>query len=72
VQRTILYDYAFSGNAYTVRLLLEHRLASSNMQHAIADDAALVDLIPRIAPTARLQRRLLVTNPARLYRSEKG
>jgi len=38
-----------------------------NMQHAIADDGALVDMIPRIAPTADLQQRLLVTNPERLY-----
>jgi 2-pyrone-4,6-dicarboxylate lactonase len=38
-----------------------------NMQDAIPDDGALVDMIPRIAPTAELQRKLLVTNPMRLY-----
>lgn len=38
-----------------------------NMQNAIADDGALVDIIPRIAVTAELQRKLLVTNPMRLY-----
>ncbi|MEO6041568.1 MAG: 2-pyrone-4,6-dicarboxylate hydrolase, partial [Croceibacterium sp.] len=27
----------------------------------------LVDMIPRIAPTAELQRKLLVANPNRLY-----
>lgn len=38
-----------------------------NMQEAIPDDGALVDMIPRIAPTAVLQHKLLVDNPARLY-----
>jgi 2-pyrone-4,6-dicarboxylate lactonase len=37
------------------------------MQDAISDDGALVDMIPRIAPTPELQHRLLVDNPARLY-----
>jgi 2-pyrone-4,6-dicarboxylate lactonase len=41
-----------------------------NMQDAIPDDGALVDMIPRIAPTADLQRRLLVDNPRRLYWAE--
>ena len=38
-----------------------------NMQDAIPDDAHLVDVIPRIAVTAELQRKLLVDNPMRLY-----
>jgi 2-pyrone-4,6-dicarboxylate lactonase len=38
-----------------------------NMQDAIPDDGALVDMIPRIAPTAELQRKLLIDNPERLY-----
>ncbi len=38
-----------------------------NMQDAIPDDGALVDMIPRIAPTEDLQRRLLIDNPMRLY-----
>lgn len=38
-----------------------------NMEHAIPDDGQLVDLIPRLAPTAELQRKLLVDNPMRLY-----
>ena len=38
-----------------------------NMEHRIPDDGQLVDIIPRIAPTAELQRRLLVDNPERLY-----
>ena len=38
-----------------------------NMQHAIPDDGAIVDMIPRVAPTEELQRKLLVTNPEALY-----
>ena len=38
-----------------------------NMTTHMPDDGALVDVIPRIAPTADLQRRLLVDNPMRLY-----
>jgi 2-pyrone-4,6-dicarboxylate lactonase len=38
-----------------------------NMQDAIPDDGALVDMIPRIAPTPALQRKLLIDNPTRLY-----
>jgi 2-pyrone-4,6-dicarboxylate lactonase len=42
-----------------------------NMQDAISDDGRLVDMIPRIAPTDALQRKLLVTNPMRLYWPEE-
>ena len=38
-----------------------------NMQDNVPDDGALVDLIPRLAPTAKLQRTLLVDNPMKLY-----
>ncbi len=38
-----------------------------NMKHAIPDDGQLVDMIPRIAPTKTLQRKLLIDNPMRLY-----
>jgi 2-pyrone-4,6-dicarboxylate lactonase len=38
-----------------------------NMVGHMPDDGALVDLIPHIAPTAELQRKLLVDNPTRLY-----
>jgi 2-pyrone-4,6-dicarboxylate lactonase len=38
-----------------------------NMKSHMPDDGALVDLLPRIAPTPELQRRLLVDNPTRLY-----
>ena len=32
-----------------------------------ADEAELVDLIPKFAPDPEVQRKLLVDNPARLY-----
>ncbi len=38
-----------------------------NMKSHMPDDGALADIIPRIAPTEDLQRRLLVDNPLRLY-----
>ncbi|HEX3765069.1 MAG TPA: amidohydrolase family protein [Kofleriaceae bacterium] len=38
-----------------------------NMKHHMPDDGALVDVIPRIAPTAELQHQLLIDNPMRLY-----
>ena len=38
-----------------------------NMRSHVPDDGALVDLVPRIAPTPRAQRALLVDNPERLY-----
>lgn len=42
-----------------------------NMQDAVPDDGHLVDMIPRIAVTAELQRKLLVDNPMRLYWPEE-
>ena len=38
-----------------------------NMKSHMPDDGALVDYIPKIAPTAELQQKLLVDNPMRLY-----
>jgi 2-pyrone-4,6-dicarboxylate lactonase len=38
-----------------------------NMEHRLPDDGHLVDVIPRIATTAELRRKLLVDNPMRLY-----
>lgn len=43
-----------------------------NMKSHMPDDGALVDVIPRIAPTADLQRRLLIDNPMRLYWPDVG
>jgi 2-pyrone-4,6-dicarboxylate lactonase len=42
-----------------------------NMASHAPDDGQLVDLIPRIAPKADLQQRLLVANPMRLYWPEE-
>jgi 2-pyrone-4,6-dicarboxylate lactonase len=38
-----------------------------NMQDAIPDDGRIVDMIPRIAASDEVQRKLLVDNPMRLY-----
>ncbi len=38
-----------------------------NMESNIPDDGHLVDMIPRIAVTGDLQRKLLIDNPVRLY-----
>jgi len=38
-----------------------------NMDKAVPDDGHLVDMIPRIAPTAALQQALLIDNPTALY-----
>jgi 2-pyrone-4,6-dicarboxylate lactonase len=38
-----------------------------NMKSHMPDDGNLVDVVPRIAPTEDLRRRLLVDNPMRLY-----
>ena len=53
--------------AYPDRCLWGTDWPHPNMQDAIPDDGALVDMIPRIAPTAGLQHKLLVDNPMRLY-----
>jgi 2-pyrone-4,6-dicarboxylate lactonase len=42
-----------------------------NLKDHMPDDGLLVDFIPHIAPTAPLQRKLLVTNPMRLYWPEE-
>ncbi|HKJ61599.1 MAG TPA: amidohydrolase family protein [Hyphomicrobiales bacterium] len=42
-----------------------------NMKSHMPDDGALVDFIPRIAPTEALQKALLVDNPMRLYWPEE-
>ncbi len=41
-----------------------------NLKNHMPDDGLLVDFIPHIAPTAELQRKLLVDNPIRLYWAE--
>ena len=43
-----------------------------NLKSHMPDDAWLVDMIPRIAPSADLQQRMLVDNPMRLYWPESA
>jgi 2-pyrone-4,6-dicarboxylate lactonase len=52
---------------YPDRVLWGSDWPHPNMQDNIPDDGALVDLVPRLAPTAELQRKLLLDNPERLY-----
>lgn len=57
---------------YSDRVLWGTDWPHPNMERNIPDDGALVDVIPRIAPTAELQRKLLVDNPMRLYWPEEA
>ena len=59
------------GEAFQDRVLWGTDWPHPNMQDAIPDDGALVDLIPRLAPTPSLQKKLLVDNPMRLYWPEE-
>lgn len=43
-----------------------------NLKSHMPDDGKLVDIIPRIAPTAELQHKLLVDNPMRLYWADRS
>lgn len=43
-----------------------------NMKSHMPDDGHLVNFIPKIAPTAELQQKLLVDNPLKLYWPELG
>lgn len=52
---------------YADRVLWGTDWPHPNMQDDIPDDGHLVDMIPRIAVTAELQRKLLIDNPMRLY-----
>jgi 2-pyrone-4,6-dicarboxylate lactonase len=42
-----------------------------NLKDHMPDDGLLVDILPHIAPTAALQKKLLVDNPMRLYWPEE-
>lgn len=57
---------------YPARVLWGTDWPHPNMQDAIPDDGALVDMIPRIAPTPEMQQALLVDNPMRLYWPEES
>jgi 2-pyrone-4,6-dicarboxylate lactonase len=56
--------------AYPDRVLWGTDWPHPNMETRIPDDGGLVDVIPRIAVTDELQRKLLVDNPMRLYWSD--
>jgi len=56
---------------YPDRVLWGSDWPHPKMEHRVPDDGELVELIPRIAPTAELQAKLLVTNPMRLYLPEE-
>jgi predicted TIM-barrel fold metal-dependent hydrolase len=43
-----------------------------NIKGPMPEDAALVDLIAEIAPSAAMQRRLLVDNPIELFGFDKS
>lgn len=58
--------------AYQDRVLWGTDWPHPNMESRIPDDGGLVDVIPRIAPTAELQHKLLVANPMRLYWPEEA
>lgn len=58
--------------AYQDRVLWGTDWPHPNMESRIPDDGGLVDVIPRIAPTAALQYKLLVANPMRLYWPEEA
>jgi 2-pyrone-4,6-dicarboxylate lactonase len=53
--------------AFPYRVLWGTDWPHPNMKSHMPDDGALVDLVPRIARTEELRRRLLVDNPQHLY-----
>ena len=53
--------------AYPDRCLWGTDWPHPNQQNILPDDGHIVDMIPRIAPTAELQHKLLGANPERLY-----
>ena len=53
--------------AFPERVLWGTDWPHPNLKPHMPDDGALVDFIPKVAPTAELQRQLLVDNPMRLY-----
>ena len=56
--------------AYPDRCLWGTDWPHPNQQAILPDDGHIVDMIPRIAPTAELRQKLLVANPMRLYWSD--
>ena len=58
---------ALIAQAFPDRVIWGTDWPHPNMKSHMPDEGDLVDLVPRIAPTEDLQRRLLVDNPTRLY-----
>ena len=56
-----------SSSAFRDRVLWGTDWPHPNMKNEAPDDGVLTDMIPKIAPTAALQKALLVDNPMRLY-----
>jgi len=56
---------------YSDRVLWGTDWPHPNMEHRIPDDGRLVDVIPRIAVTEALRRKLLIDNPMQLYWPEE-
>ena len=56
--------------AFPERVLWGTDWPHPNLKDHMPDDGLLVDFIPQVATTARLQRQLLVDNPTRLYWSD--
>jgi 2-pyrone-4,6-dicarboxylate lactonase len=56
---------------YPERVLWGTDWPHPNMKSHVPDDGALLDFVPMMAPTAELQRKLLVENPMRLYWPEE-
>lgn len=54
-------------SAFPDRVLWGTDWPHPNMKSHMPDDGALVDYIPRIAPSVEAQRKLLIDNPMRLY-----
>jgi 2-pyrone-4,6-dicarboxylate lactonase len=54
-------------DAFPDRVLWGTDWPHPNLKSFMPDDGKLVDFIPRIAPTAETQKKLLVDNPMRLY-----
>jgi 2-pyrone-4,6-dicarboxylate lactonase len=57
-------------NEFPDRVLWGTDWPHPNLRGHMPDDGALVDFVPRIAPTSALQQSLLVDNPMRLYWEE--
>ncbi len=63
---------AASSRNFPDRVLWGTDWPHPNLKDHMPDDGLLVDLIPHIATTAELQRKLLVDNPMRLYWPDEG